>query len=202
MNAEDRNYAPSLHSPPSQLSKLNAPPTIVEKPILDPSVGEQKTKTQGGFGPSSASGEKAALSTKEFRKQTPFDLSMGLHQKWENERSTPPPETLQSNPPASTAAVPVKWLTNAINAAKLDVFTTLTRREDNKAPKTAALNIAAAQRLVLAHQQWKISQVTAELYTRQLSDGDWDILSDVLQKLIRTHCKSAVMASSRISPRF
>ena len=197
MNAEDRNNAPS---PPSPLSKLNAPPTIVEKPILDPSVGKQKTKTQGGFGPSSASGEKAALSTKEFRKPNPFDLSMGLHQKWEDRKPTPP-ASLQSNPPAGSAPVPVKWLTNAINAAKLDVFTTLTRKKDNKTPKSATLNIAAAQRLVLAHQQWKISQVAAELYTRQLSDGDSDMLSDVLQKLIRTHCKLAGLAPSRISLR-
>jgi hypothetical protein len=200
MSGEDRNNAYSLFSP-SPLFKLNAPPTIVEKLIPEPSFEQQKARAQEGFGPSSASGEKAALSTKEFRKPNPFDLSMGTHKEWENRKSTPPPETPQSSPPASTAAVPVEWLANAIKAAKLDVFTTLTRRGDANAPKTATLNIAAAQRLVLAHQQWKISQIAAELYTRPLSDGDSDILSDVLQKLIRTHCKSVVMASIRIPPR-
>lgn len=76
-----------------------------------------------------------------------------------------------------------------MDAVKLDIFTTLTRRDDEKAPKTATLNIAATQRLIIAYQQRKISNLTATLYTQQLSGEVSDQVFRNLQMLIHTHCK-------------
>lgn len=79
----------------------------------------------------------------------------------------------------------------AVNAAKLDIFTTLTRSGDDKAPKTATLNIAAAQRLLLAYQQREIATVATRLYDQQLYQYQLDGVCDQLMKLIHEHCKSA-----------
>lgn len=66
-------------------------------------------------------------------------------------RRTPPGSPERSTRPLST------YPTGAVNAAKIDLFTTTTRTTDDKKPKTAALNIATAQRLVLADLQHDIA---------------------------------------------
>jgi hypothetical protein len=121
--------------------------------------------------------------------------SAKAHQAWEDRLLTPPlPEPPLPLPPGTTH-VAIKpdastmWRTKAVNAAKLDIFTTLTRRGDPKAPKTATLNIAATQRLLIAYQQRKISSLTATLYTQLLSDEATDQVLRNLLVLTHTHCK-------------
>jgi hypothetical protein len=82
------------------------------------------------------------------------------------------------------------WKTKALDAAKLDVFTTLTRSGDEKAPKTATLNIAATQRLVLGYQRRNITSLVARLYAR--TDGEApDIIITSLREQIHDYCTSA-----------
>jgi hypothetical protein len=76
------------------------------------------------------------------------------------------------------------------------VFTTLTRSGDDSAPKTATLNIAATQRLVLAFPQREIAKVAARLYTHQLSTTESNEVCKQLRELIHTHCELAFCPSS------
>jgi hypothetical protein len=78
------------------------------------------------------------------------------------------------------------------------IFTTLTRSSDDKAPKTATLNIAATQRLVLAYQQRKISKLAAKLYSQSISDIESDAVCVELRELIHKYCESPTWNSSRI----
>jgi hypothetical protein len=126
-------------------------------------------------------------STVERVYRPPF--SMTAHQEWENRRPTPPlPEPLSNETSTRRSTDNVSmWYTKAVNAAKLDIFTTLTRSGDDNAPKTATLNIAATQRLVLAYQQKKISAATAILYT----PAPPSYVFEDLGTLIHIYCKSA-----------
>jgi hypothetical protein len=119
-----------------------------------------------------------------------------MHQVWENRISTPPlPDPLAPRR-TSPKQFNLLWKTKACDAAKLEIFTTLTRSGDDKAPKTATLNIAATQRLVLAYQQREISKAAAKLYTESLSDAESDAVCEQLRELIHKHCESASCLSS------
>jgi hypothetical protein len=84
------------------------------------------------------------------------------------------------------------WMEKALGAAKLDIFTTLTRRDDKNAPKTATLNIAATQRLVLAYLQLRFANEAAKLYDGQLTDGQAETVVSDLAENIHTYCKLAL----------
>lgn len=53
----------------------------------------------------------------------------------------------------------------AINIAKTDLFVTLTRSGNELAPKVATLNLATAQRLVLADIQQRIAKFAHDIVT-------------------------------------
>ena len=55
----------------------------------------------------------------------------------------------------------------AIDAARTQLFVNLTRRHDAQAPKTATLNLASAQRLVLANIQRQITETCHEIVTTE-----------------------------------
>lgn len=81
------------------------------------------------------------------------------HDVQEDDRPTPPtsPERGSGNAilfPTSTHPF------NAVEAARTDLFATMTRTKNNQKPKTVALNIATAQRLVLADMQHDIAMRT------------------------------------------
>jgi hypothetical protein len=119
-----------------------------------------------------------------------------MYQVWENQISTPPlPDPLAPRR-TSPKQFNLLWKTKACDAAKLEIFTTLTRSGDDKAPKTATLNIAATQRLVFAYQQREISKAAAKLYTESLSDAESDAVCEQLRELIHKHCESASCLSS------
>jgi hypothetical protein len=126
----------------------------------------------------------------------PGPLSTAMHQVWENRISTPPlPDPLAPRR-TSPKQFNLLWKAKACDAAKLEIFTTLTRSGDDQAPKTATLNIAATQRLVLAYQQREISRAAAKLYTESLSDAESDAVCEQLRELIHKHCESASCLSS------
>ena len=132
-----------------------------------------------------------------------FVPSVSAHQGWENRRPTPPlpqslvddlfsaelPSSEPSKPDTPKVLANLAWRTNAVDAAKLDIFTTLTRSCDDKAPKTATLNIAAAQRLIVANWQRKIAIQVAELYNKQLSRSHLSHALSNLSKFTHAHCK-------------
>jgi hypothetical protein len=121
-------------------------------------------------------------------------LSVLQHQVWENRRPTPPPLPKPATSPLTgwtrSEDASLMWRTKAVNAAKLDIFTTLTRSGDDKAPKTATLNIAATQRLIIAYQQRRITSLAATIYTKSLSEEASNQVFGSLLQLIHTHCKS------------
>lgn len=106
------------------------------------------------------------------------------HQIQEDARKTPP-----LSEASSTENDSFMWNTKTVNAAKLEIFTTFTRRGNDKAPKTATLNIAATQRLVLAYQQREIASVAAELYLHPDGEAPDDIVRR-LRKRIHAYCMS------------
>jgi hypothetical protein len=79
-----------------------------------------------------------------------------------------------------------------VNAAKRDLFTTTTRTTDEQQPKTAALNIATAQRLVLADLQHDIAKC-AEAVLGNLA-GPRDIRR--LGSSVKEYCKSSNLRPS------
>jgi hypothetical protein len=97
------------------------------------------------------------------------------HQAMEDGRRTPPlpsastmpriPRHLLINSTLFTIDEKVTSLEAAIEAAKIDLFVTLRRSTDDTAPKTATLNLATAQRLVLADFQRKITKTLHEVIT-------------------------------------
>lgn len=101
--------------------------------------------------------------------QPPPMHSIGTHQLMEDGRDTPPlPSTdhatyLDQSFPGPRSGV--KALRAAVTVAKTDLFVTLTRSGDELAPKVAALNLATAQRLVLAHMQQNITKIAHEVLT-------------------------------------
>jgi hypothetical protein len=81
------------------------------------------------------------------------------HDEQEFDRPTPStsPERPHQQPAAPASTHPVK----AVEAARTDLFATMRRVRDNDKPKTVAVNIATAQRLVLADMQHDIAAQTA-----------------------------------------
>jgi hypothetical protein len=119
----------------------------------------------------------------------PHYSSARMHQVWEDRRPTPPlPEPrLPDTTTSRSEEASLEWRTKALEAAQRDVFTTLTRSDDRYRPKTATLNIAATQRLVIAHQQRDISAQAAKLYAHH--DGETlDAIVDRLRGQIHDYC--------------
>ena len=125
------------------------------------------------------------------------ERSRSGHQAQENRRKTPPTSEASSTEESATQQNDgFMWNTKAVNAAKLEIFTTFTRRGNDKAPKTATLNIAATQRLVLAYQQRRIASVAAELYLHPDGEDPDDIVRR-LKKRIHGYCKSTFCSWSK-----
>lgn len=103
------------------------------------------------------------------------------YQHLENRINTPPPMSLA----AQSAITCGDWPDQAEDAAKLIIFNTQTSRHDENAPKTANLNLAAAQRFVLARLQRRIIHAAARFY-RGPSRGH--LTSDELEQLISEYC--------------
>jgi hypothetical protein len=80
------------------------------------------------------------------------------HDEQEERRPTPPTSPERAHGPANPVST---HLVNAIEAARTDLFATMRRVHDNDKPKTVAVNIATAQRLVLADMQHDIAAQTA-----------------------------------------
>lgn len=131
----------------------------------------------------------------DFSKETPFFadffrskqpgglLSVAGHQARENRRPTPPlPDYLEPEDLST-------WKARAWDAAKLEIFTTLTRSGDDKAPKTATLNIAATQRLIVANGQQIVANEVAQLYDEKLNGWHPGLALSNLSKFIYAHCK-------------
>jgi hypothetical protein len=92
------------------------------------------------------------------------EMSHQRHQAMEDRRKTPsidsPPTQNCNNHEKSKTS-----LEAALDAAKTDLFITLTRKSDRGAPKTATLNLATAQRLVLSNIQRKLVARAYKLWT-------------------------------------
>lgn len=75
------------------------------------------------------------------------------HARQDQRRPTPPGSPAPGRTTGPLGAHPK----GAVDAARSDLFTTTTRTADDAKPKAAALNIATAQRLVLADLQHDIA---------------------------------------------
>lgn len=95
-------------------------------------------------------------------------LSRPWHQIQENRRETPsPPSSPRPHGRARTGNPKVEvW-----SILRSDIFSTLTSKENPYKPKTASLNIAAAQRLVLAQSQFDIAEKVATLYNANITSN-------------------------------
>lgn len=101
--------------------------------------------------------------------------STGAHQQMEDRRPTPPVPTgtgsLYTLPEVPSmdddGNLDGTALGAAIDAARTQLFVTLTRRRDAQAPKTATLNLASALRLVLADIQRQITERCREIATTE-----------------------------------
>lgn len=113
-------------------------------------------------------------------------ISRPLHEHQDKERRTPPP-----SPQRGTLNIS-KHPTSAVNAAKKDLFTTTRQTTDDRKPKTAALNIATEQRVVLADLQHDIA-LRAETVLRDPADP-FDIV--ILASSIKKYCKFIVLRGS------
>lgn len=102
------------------------------------------------------------------------------HHQQDKRRRTPPDSPQRSTRQISTHP------TGAVRAAKIDLFTTTTRRKDDRKPKTAALNIATAQRLVLADLQHDIAARAEDV----LSDRADSMSIESLGRSIKDYCRS------------
>ena len=111
-----------------------------------------------------------------------FEDSRPYHEHQDKKRRTPPPSPQRGTLKISTHP------TGAVNAAKEDLFTTTHRTTDHSKPKTAALNIATAQRLVLADLQHDIA-LRAEVVLRDSAET-LDI--KLLGSSIKEYCKSII----------
>lgn len=126
----------------------------------------------------------------------PITYSEKIHQKMEDGRATPtyseeamPRHSSESNGTDSSAS---HWkdtaLRAAVDAANIDLFVTLTRSDDTLAPKTAALNLATAQRLVLANYQRRITESAHKVMTTNADDSAEETLAE-LDRLLLCYCK-------------
>lgn len=103
------------------------------------------------------------------------------HDEQEERRPTPPTSPGHAHEPADPASThPV----DAVEAVRTDLFATMRRTKNNKKPKTVALNIAAAQRLVLADMQHDIARQTASV----LGDSVQSYHIKFLGTLVRGYC--------------
>ena len=165
--------------------------TISSKEELDPSLGVRIVGNV--LRPAPLSGDQHVFKRDARKKgKKKIGLSGPAHQWYENRRSTPPLHE-PSLPTDKTRweDFNATWRSKATDAAKLDIFTTLTRSGDDKAPKTATLNIATAQRLVIAYQQRRIAEETSKLYKQQPPVHTDAYVFGKLASYIRTHCKLA-----------
>lgn len=71
------------------------------------------------------------------------------------------------------------------DAAKVEIFYTLTKKEDREKPKIAVLNIAALQRLPLHKLQQQIAEETKGIYSSQT---DYEYKGDVLHSYCKHYC--------------
>lgn len=94
-----------------------------------------------------------------------YNVDKQGHVQQETMRDTPPPGARPSVSADSSNSM--RYHETIIEATRLELCSTITRRENPEAPKVMALNIATAQRLVLADMQQQIaSQVKKVLDTR------------------------------------
>lgn len=126
---------------------------------------------------------------REFRRDYTEDLehTQDRHARQERRRRTPPtsPERPQHAPqPVSTYTV------RAVEAARTDLFATMTRAENSIEPKTVALNIATAQRLVLADMQHNIAVLTEAVLGESLGMLHIEVLGDS----VKEYCRSVRIA--------
>lgn len=123
------------------------------------------------------------------------DSSFGVHQQMEDRQATPPLPTgsgnLDSLPEVSSMddddELDGTTLGAAIRAARTQLFVTLTRSRDAQAPKTATLNLATAQRLVLADAQRRLTQSCHEIHTVDKKEIAIDTLA-TLRELMNGYC--------------
>jgi hypothetical protein len=101
-----------------------------------------------------------------------LNTSPSYHQEQEDQRPTPGPSPSASAvslgilpKDLSDQSATVTAIIAAIDAARVDLFFTLTRKGNPKIPKTAALNLATAQRLVLAEHQRRITETCHMIMT-------------------------------------
>ena len=121
--------------------------------------------------------------------------STKVHQEMEDRRPTPPvptgPGNLAALPEVSSMSDDDKLdgtaLGAAIDAARTQLFVTLTRRHGAQSPKTATLNLATAQRLVLADFQRQITETCHEIVTTKKNTIATDALR-VLDSLLDNYC--------------
>lgn len=124
------------------------------------------------------------------------EYSKNEHQRLENGRKTPPlpPTATMSSvsAAASTDTSTSQWdgaaHKAAIDAAKTNLFVTLTRTGDDNAPKTATLNIATAQRLLLAGYQQRLTKVLHEVITTE-DDERAQVAWKSMDTLLYNYCK-------------
>jgi hypothetical protein len=108
------------------------------------------------------------------------------HKRQDERRRTPPASPERSTHPISTHP------TGAVNAAKIDLFTTTTRTKADRKPKTAAVNIATAQRLVLADLQHDIATGAEVILGNKLVDP---IDIKTLGRSVKDYCRSASLCA-------
>lgn len=111
----------------------------------------------------------------------PYDLehTRPHHERQERRRRTPP-----TSPGPSIEDI--NYYEKAIETAKKDLFLTISRRERRHEPKVAALNIATAQRLVLADLQHIIASGVEAIFKD--SDNQYSSISS-LNLSIREYCE-------------
>lgn len=113
----------------------------------------------------------------------PRRISEREHARQDERRPTPPGSP---TPERSTRGLGIHPK-GAINAAKKDLFTTTRRRNDERKPKTAALNIATAQRLVLADLQHDIASLAEVILSMDKLAEPNDIKN--LGRSIKEYCR-------------
>jgi hypothetical protein len=92
------------------------------------------------------------------------------HDHQDEQRPTPPGSPERSTRPIRTHP------TAAVDAAKIDLLTMTTRTEDDRKPETVAVNIAIAQRLVLADLQHDIAMGTEGILNNSVDPIDIKVL--------------------------
>jgi len=195
-NAEEIASQPVQMPEPEELPALQSEemPESVPAPMRPSSRNSHVSKTSKN---SSMRGKKAGIQKRErvYAQKMPSDA---VHQAMEDGRSTPPLPPTATTPPASTSgstnSSATRWNASAhkvaIDSAKTNLFVTLTRTDNDNAPKTAALNLATAQRLVLAGYQHQITETLYKAITLEDKDDAADELR-LLNTQLHEYCKSS-----------